>query len=543
MTLLYHWLGETLIRQERYEERLQLGEEGLALLDDDRQSIGGALMNQTIAFAAWALGDWERARALTLKTASFIRDLPWTEELSIPYDHIGFVYALEKDMETSNAFKQAAIEKAKTVDGFHYLMAQLYSAEPMNHFFSGDLWGSIQTQRDHLKIARRVGRIDSQVWGLLRMAWRRFLLGDLKGTATQLVEIRPRLESAGRPGLAAMYTWIRGQIALCRGEPRTALRVLRDAASVTTVGRDITEYLLGRTHLALGQRGEALRAFEKGLRERVEHQDTVENPDYLLFPRTPRCLAGTEEAHERSAAFRAWYRQRPELIDPAMPIDPWTLVEADSPRHSRTARVPGTVTTAEWSWEDPFGDCNYRMEEAALTLNAANGRHLWYVNVSAPRLLRPLPADVTDPVIQATCEPALDDRPAIGGLLLWHDDENYLWLDIGRFERRDVAFGGCLENRDRVIGRGLLPEGPAPGWAVGEPVTLRFEVTGDRVDALCSLDREQWFSVGHATFPVDKEAQVGVHAIGMIDRTIYHGAYPEGTAIRFTGFEVWEGQP
>jgi hypothetical protein len=29
----------------------------------------------------------------------------------------------------------------------------------------------------------------------------------------------------------------------------------------------------------------------------------------------------------------------------------------------------------------------------------------------------------------------------------------------------------------------------------------------------------------------------------MIDRTIYHGAYPEGTAIRFTGFEVWEGQP
>jgi regulation of enolase protein 1 (concanavalin A-like superfamily) len=74
---------------------------------------------------------------------------------------------------------------------------------------------------------------------------------------------------------------------------------------------------------------------------------------------------------------------------------------------------------------------------------------------------------------------------------------------------------------------------------VGEPVTLRFEVTGDRVDALCSLDREQWFSVGHATFPVDKEAQVGVHAIGMIDRTIYHGAYPEGTAIRFTAFNLW----
>jgi hypothetical protein len=32
--------------------------------------------------------------------------------------------------------------------------------------------------------------------------------------------------------------------------------------------------------------------------------------------------------------------------------------------------------------------------------------------------------------------------------------------------------------------------------------------------------------------------QVGVHAIGMIDRTIYHGAYPDGTAIRFTSFKV-----
>jgi hypothetical protein len=31
---------------------------------------------------------------------------------------------------------------------------------------------------------------------------------------------------------------------------------------------------------------------------------------------------------------------------------------------------------------------------------------------------------------------------------------------------------------------------------------------------------------------------VGLHAIGTIDRTIYHGAYPEGSAIRFTRFEM-----
>jgi hypothetical protein len=30
-----------------------------------------------------------------------------------------------------------------------------------------------------------------------------------------------------------------------------------------------------------------------------------------------------------------------------------------------------------------------------------------------------------------------------------------------------------------------------------------------------------------------------VHAIGWIDRTIYHGAYPEGTVIRFESFDLW----
>jgi hypothetical protein len=38
---------------------------------------------------------------------------------------------------------------------------------------------------------------------------------------------------------------------------------------------------------------------------------------------------------------------------------------------------------------------------------------------------------------------------------------------------------------------------------------------------------------------VDDPVEVGLHAIGMIDRAIYHGAFPEGTAIRFEGFKVW----
>jgi len=45
--------------------------------------------------------------------------------------------------------------------------------------------------------------------------------------------------------------------------------------------------------------------------------------------------------------------------------------------------------------------------------------------------------------------------------------------------------------------------------------------------------------VGQIHFPTEGPLQVGLHAIGMIDRTIYPGAYPDGTAIRFESFQLW----
>ncbi|MBI1926353.1 hypothetical protein HYR99_19175 [Candidatus Poribacteria bacterium] len=41
-------------------------------------------------------------------------------------------------------------------------------------------------------------------------------------------------------------------------------------------------------------------------------------------------------------------------------------------------------------------------------------------------------------------------------------------------------------------------------------------------------------SANQGVYPVE----VGLHAIGAIDRTIYHVAFPEGTAIRFEAVAV-----
>lgn len=91
-----------------------------------------------------------------------------------------------------------------------------------------------------------------------------------------------------------------------------------------------------------------------------------------------------------------------------------------------------------------------------------------------------------------------------------------------------------------VFGRGLLPPDPVvlSAGSAGR-VWLRLEWAGGRVHALCSVDGQAWYTAGQAVLPYNVHAQVGMYACGSIDRTIYHGAYPEGTAIRFESFRCW----
>jgi len=58
------------------------------------------------------------------------------------------------------------------------------------------------------------------------------------------------------------------------------------------------------------------------------------------------------------------------------------------------------------------------------------------------------------------------------------------------------------------------------------------------VNALCSGDGTDWFTVGQVEFPREDPVEIGLPAIGNINRTIYPGAYPEGTAIWFASFQL-----
>jgi hypothetical protein len=132
--------------------------------------------------------------------------------------------------------------------------------------------------------------------------------------------------------------------------------------------------------------------------------------------------------------------------------------------------------------------------------------------------------------VQAICRPVSEKTPAIGGFLLWRDKQNYLRLERGVKGPHELSFHGWLANEAAIIGRGRLP---------AERLFLRLERLGPQVRALCSADGQRWFTVGHVEFPIEQPVEIGLHAIGNINRLIYPGAYLEGTAIRFKSFQMW----
>jgi hypothetical protein len=288
-------------------------------------------------------------------------------------------------------------------------------------------------------------------------------------------------------------------------------------------------------------------------------------------------LSGLEGAVEDPEEFRAFChrlrKQHPQKN--GSPSVQWFLEPTRSGCFSNLVydgfvepRSSAPAQSGDWAWHDPYGDCSYKVGDG-LQINAANGRDLWLINLSAPRALRPLPQG-GDFAVQTVCRPVVGESPAIGGLLLWQNKENYLRLDRGRWGAQEITFQGCLGNDDIFVGRGRLetrypcasaqnqesttpsqartarerrrsPGRAVPGTDESSPrVFLRLERIGGRVSALCSADGVKWFTVGSVEFPTQDAVQVGVHAIGSIDRTIYHGAYANGTAIRFESFQLWE---
>jgi regulation of enolase protein 1 (concanavalin A-like superfamily) len=148
--------------------------------------------------------------------------------------------------------------------------------------------------------------------------------------------------------------------------------------------------------------------------------------------------------------------------------------------------------------------------------------------VSSPRLMRPVSGIFA---AQTVCRPALEDRPSIGGIVLWKDRKNFLAITKGARGRNEITFCGCLKAKDLIVGRGRLS---------AETLYLRLERKNGLVRALCSTDGASWWTVGQVEFSASDPVEIGLFAVGKIERYLYPGAFPEGSAIRFDEFRLYQ---
>jgi hypothetical protein len=205
----------------------------------------------------------------------------------------------------------------------------------------------------------------------------------------------------------------------------------------------------------------------------------------------------------------------------------WYLEPTQAEQRATQVATDGVADDGAHGWcrLDPCGDCLFTMDRG-VEIHAPPGRDLRNVNLTAPRVTRAATGDLA---VEADIVVGGSDTPCIGGLLVWKDEQNYLRLDLGVRGRCQISMSGCVQNRDILIGRGLL---------ASEQVTLRLERNGDSLTGLCSAGEGQWLAVGEAELPLRDPIDVGVFAVGSIDRMIYHGGWPEGCRIRFRSIRL-----
>jgi DNA-binding SARP family transcriptional activator/class 3 adenylate cyclase/regulation of enolase protein 1 (concanavalin A-like superfamily) len=540
---LSFWLGDSLYWQGRQIEQGQVGEEGLALLGDATESVETATMSYFVAIGLRFAGEEEKFWERIARISQYVGDLPYREELRTVYSGVTmFEFLRNKNAEGAQRWADALEQHGRRNHDRRALCEALVDRAVIQ-FRSGGYESALMYDERALDECLQISDVPNGLGAYEMLCIHYLAVGRLDEAATWAYRSLEDWMGAHDAKRTPCALTTLGIVQLSNrdytGASCTAAKIGEILPALSFQRRLQLTLTLAGLNLALARDAEVLTLFRILLHD---IPPAVLCPWFRraqLRPWFPALLSSIEAACGNPAAFRAFcgdYRERHPEAATLAPYQ-WYLEPAVAPHSFADPRygldlgkaTAGDLQYAGWRWFDPHSDCSYLVLPAnGLVMCAANGRDLFYTNQSAPRFVRQASGDFAAETVCLTA----DDRPAMGGLLLWLDKENYLRVEWGRYGRYEVLFDGCVANADAVYGRGRLPREPLR-------VFLRLVRRGDRMDALCSADGETWWSVGHAAFPTEDPVQIGLCAIGMIDRTIYPGAYRDGTAIRFESFRMW----
>lgn len=537
---LYYGLGLSLTNLGRDEEAVRIAARGLALLGERVDTEEAVQMNLVLAYSHCRL-DSVRSTEISLGLARFIDRLRYTEEIGLAQVSIATGCFVSRRPQEARQWFARTRRQAESHNDL-VTLAELHRSTAWCAFLRGDLREGIADHLAAVEVCRRLGDDADISISWLQIGWIFEFLGDLDSAWQYDQKV---LELAGQLKRFYLVEIVRADLArnlstilFARNAVKEGLLQLHRALETYwTSTEDIQQphcrscniALVAKALIALGNKAEAKQILYR-LFEGAPHRI----PQHLYQSRMGLALAlsGLEAAlgdPEAFAGFCSEYGAKyPEVAESS--FRQWLLEPATpgkSGRELARENFEGPLSS-DWSWLDPGGDGACR-PAGGLVLQAANGRDLWHLNAGAPRLLRTFAGSFA---VEARCSPALADRPMMGGLALWQDDGNFLLLEIGSLGRYELTFKGCVAGKDLLFGRGSL---------AAEKVILRLERTRDRLRAFCSADGESWYSVGETAAVLANELQVALFASGNIDRSYYHGSFPEGAAIRFESFTAWVG--
>ena len=527
----YHGLGQAAYVLRRSEEMIRIGKQGLALLGKEGASVEVALMNLSVARGFRNMRENWQYLDYAKRNSKFIRRLPYSADLLWPLINIAHSQLDQKNPDQAMSWLRYTEAQAMKHQDLNALAEVRGIIGLYIYRLQGDHRRALEQHQNNLELDRKIGT-GALAFDLYHVGRNWEFLGAPQKALQYYREALPQAYGRFNEFAGVSHKNI-GIVLHCLGKKQEALqsiyegyRLLQEVEGEYDPAHGKVQ--IGQALLTIGEIQEAVEMLKEALD--VVKKPTI-NPTHDQVPLFVRALSSLAEGIADEGEFREFclefLQKHPEAA--GTPFHQWYLETADpfSPAEMTVKDTFKNSFAAGWMWRDPLGASSYTADNG-FEIRADNGGELWRNNVSSPRLMRPVTGDFA---AHTVCRSASEDRPTMGGIVLLKNRKNFLALTKGARGRNEITFCGCLKAKDLIVGRGRLPV---------ETLHLRLERKNDLVRALCSSDGATWWTVGQVEFSATDPLEIGLFAVGKIERYLYPGAFPEGSAIRFDEFRLFQ---
>ena len=531
--ILFFRLAESLFWQGKYNDLTKVCKQRITELNTETDSLEKLLLEGLIGLSHYATtGDVQKYRDYAYKAFQNLPRLPITNEITAVYSHIFEILTLDGKVAAAYALLEEQENRAKANHNLKMLARAIWNRGILD-CLSGDLSTAIDNLEQAQAQLQQIGDALHEGLGLHWYAEALLASGKLQQSEEILMRLLDLSTGRELNYLRAYANLNLGRLSLAQGNTNQAYEYFQKADKISKALQHSERvwgiYLCARAFEEAGKLTQAQQHYQEAARLTIP--DSFFIPQHLL----PLILYGLEKVSDKSAfkVFVDHLQQRVFMPRNSLKSH-WYLEPTQINLHRKPCchEIFDETIAADWNWVNPKSDCYFHLDNG-LKMFAANGRDLWYINQSAPRLLQVISPKLREiGAAETVCVPIDANKPAIGGLVLWKDQKNYLLFDRGYCGGHEVNFRGHLGGQDFFIGRGSLSVKDSGR------VYLRLEWKRGVVRALCSVDGEIWFKTGNENFPIDAKTQIGLYANGNIERSVYKGEFPDGAGIKFEEFQL-----